>query len=105
MQHHFSKSLESINNLSLVEYLEVLGIEPIAVRAGQSEYRSPFDEDSRSTMTVYHDSNRFQDFGSGLSGTLSDFVCHLFGSSPEEVSADVVRHRLYLVKTKVAAQP
>jgi hypothetical protein len=104
MGKNISKDLTSINNLSLVQYLHVLGIDPIATRPNETDYRSPFDDNSHAIMTVYHDSNRFEDIGSGLKGTLSDFACHLFGCNLEELSGDVARYRLYLVSKHTAAQ-
>jgi hypothetical protein len=97
MEQNLNKGRPSIDNLNLVEYLHVLGIDPIATRPNETDYRSPFDDDSRAIMTVYHDSNRFVDIGSGLEGTLTEFACHLFGCSPEELCEDVVRYRLYMV--------
>jgi hypothetical protein len=38
-------------------------------------------------------------------GTLADIVCRLYGCTPEELCADIVRYSLYLVKTKIAARP
>ena len=105
MQQQRSNHLATIDSLSFPEYLQVLGLQPIAIRPGESDYKSPLGKDDRSILTVYHDSNRFEDKGTRLRGTLSDFVGHLFGSSPDEICADVVRHRLYLVKTKIAALP
>jgi hypothetical protein len=103
MEQNLNKGCTSIDNLNLVEYLHVLGIDPIATRPNETDYRSPFDDESHAIMTVYHDSNRFEDIGSGLKGTLSDFACHLFGCSPEELSGDVARYRLYLVGKHAAA--
>jgi len=99
-----AKGRTPIDNLNLVEYLHVLGIDPIATRPNESDYRSPFDDNSHAIMTVFHDSNRFEDIGSGLQGTLIDFACHLFGCSPEELCGDVARYRLYLVGKHTAAQ-
>jgi hypothetical protein len=104
MEQNLNKGCTSIDNLNLVEYLHVLGIDPIATRPNETDYRSPFDDNSHSIMTVYRDSNRFEDIGSGLQGTLSDFACHLFGCSPEELCGDVARYRLYLVGKHTAAQ-
>jgi hypothetical protein len=103
MEKYISKDLTSINNLSLVQYLHVLGIDPIATRPNETDYRSPFDDNSHAITTVFHDSNRFEDVGSGLMGTLTDFACHLFGCSPEELSGDIARYRLYLVGKHTAA--
>lgn len=97
MEKSISNGHMPINDLSLVNYLHVLGIDPIATRPGETDYRSPFDDNSHAIMTVYHDSNRFEDIGSGLKGTLCDFACHLFGCSPEELCDDVARYRLYMV--------
>jgi hypothetical protein len=97
MEQNLNKGRTSIDNLNLVEYLHVLGIDPIATRPNETDYRSPFDDNSHSIMTVYRDSNRFVDIGSGLEGTLTEFACHLFGCSPEELCEDVVRYRLYMV--------
>jgi hypothetical protein len=93
----------AINDISLVQYLHELGIEPIATRPGELDYRSPFSDDSPAIMTVYQDSNRFEDFGSGLKGSLCDFACHLFGCSPEELCSDIARYRLYAVGKHTAA--
>jgi hypothetical protein len=104
MEQILNKGCTSIDNLNLVEYLQVLGIDPIATRPNETDFRSPFDDDSRAIMTVYHDSNCFENIGSGLTGSLSDFACHLFGCSPEELCGDVARYRLYLVSKHMAAQ-
>lgn len=93
----------AINDLSLVQYLHELGIEPVVTRPGELDYRSPFTEDSSAIMTVYHDSNSFEDIGSGLKGSLCDFACHLFGCSPEELCGDIARYRLYAVGRHSAA--
>jgi hypothetical protein len=105
MEKNVTKDHRSINDLSLVQYLHVLGIDPIATRPGETDYRSPFDDDSHSIITVFHDSNRFEDIGSGLTGTLSDFACHLFGCSPEELYGDVARYWLYAVDKQTATLP
>jgi hypothetical protein len=97
MEKNVTKNHTPIDTLSLVQYLQVLGIDAIATRPGETDYRSPFDDNSHSIMTVFHDSNRFEDIESGLKGTLCDFACHLFGCSPEELCGDVVRYRLYMV--------
>ena len=97
MEKNISKDLRSIDNLSLVQYLHVLGIDPVATRPNETDYRSPFDDNSHAIMTVFHESNRFEDVGSGLTGTLTDFACHLFGCSSEELHGDIARYRLYLV--------
>lgn len=81
----------------------MLGIDHIATRPNETDNRSPFDDDSHAIMTVYHDSSRFEDIGSGLTGSLSDFACHLFGCSPEELWGDVVRYRLYMVDKHAGA--
>jgi hypothetical protein len=103
MQQQLSKDLASINNFNFVEYLHILGIDPIAIRPGESDYKSPFSGNGQDIMTVNHATNRFEDVHNELSGTLADFVCRMFGCSPEELCADVVRYWLYLVKTKIAA--
>ncbi|HXD77942.1 MAG TPA: hypothetical protein VN616_09040 [Puia sp.] len=93
----------AINDPSLVQYLHELGIEPIAKRPGEIDYRSPFNDDPSAIMTVYQDSNSFEDIGSGLKGSLCDFACHLFGCSPEELCGDIARLRLYAVGKHAAA--
>jgi hypothetical protein len=98
-----SNGQTAINDLSLVQYLHELGIEPIATRTGELDYRSPFSHDSPAIMTVYQDSNSFEDIGSGLKGSLCEFVCHLFGCSPEELCSDIARYRLYAVGRHTAA--
>jgi hypothetical protein len=100
-----SNNNTAINDLSLVKYLHELGIEPIATRPGELDYRSPFEDDARAIMTVYQDSNSFEDIGSGLEGSLCDFACHLFGCSPEELCSDIARYRLYAVGKHEAALP
>jgi hypothetical protein len=86
-------------------YYSFLGRDHIATRPGEMDYRSPFDDDARAIMTVYQDSNSFEDIGSGLKGSLCDFACHLFGCSPEELCSDIARYRLYAVGKHEAALP
>jgi hypothetical protein len=97
------KDRKALDDLSLVQYLHELGIDPIATRPGELDYRSPFTDDPRAIMTVYQNSNRFEDIGSGLKGSLCDFACHLFGCGPEELSGNIALYRLYAVGKHTAA--
>jgi hypothetical protein len=104
MQKQLQSDLKSINNRCFVEYLHLLGIDPIAIRPKETDYRSPFGNDRCAVLTVNHVSNCYTDKHNHLSGTLADFICRMFGCNHEELCADVVRYWLYLVKKKVAAR-
>ena len=65
------------NNISIKDYLNSLGIQPVTEKGSYGMYRSPLREDNTPSFKVDYVQNLWYDFGSGEGGTLRTLVMRL----------------------------
>ena len=73
------------NNISIKDYLNSLGIQPITEKGSYGMYRSPLREDNTPSFKVDYNANLWCDYGTGEGGTLIDLVmkqhgCNAYGA-------------------------
>ena len=73
------------NNISIKDYLNSLGIQPVTEKGSYGMYRSPLREDNTPSFKVDYNANLWCDYGTGEGGTLIDLVrklnqCNAFGA-------------------------
>src|SRR5690554_1911396 len=77
------------NRISIVTYLDQLGIRPSKVKAGYCFYLSPYREEKTPSFKVDPVKNLWVDFGDGnTGGTLIDLVLKM---NPQYVISDAIR--------------
>ena len=62
------------NNISIKDYLNSLGIQPVTEKGNYGMYRSPLREDNTPSFKVDYNANLWCDYGTGEGGTLIDLV-------------------------------
>ena len=62
------------NNISIKDYLNSLGIQPVTEKGSYGMYRSPLREDNTPSFKVDYNANLWCDYGTGEGGTLIDLV-------------------------------
>ena len=62
------------NNISIKDYLNSLGIQPVMEKGSYGMYRSPLREDNTPSFKVDYNANLWCDYGTGEGGTLIDLV-------------------------------
>ena len=73
------------NNISIKDYLNSLGIQPVTEKGNYGMYRSPLREDNTPSFKVDYNANLWCDYGTGEGGTLIDLVmkqhgCNAYGA-------------------------
>ena len=73
------------NNISIKDYLNFLGIQPVTEKGSYGMYRSPLREDNTPSFKVDYNANLWCDYGTGEGGTLIDLVmkqngCNAYGA-------------------------
>ena len=73
------------NNISIKDYLNSLGIQPVTEKGSYGMYRSPLREDNTPSFKVDYNANLWCDYGTGEGGTLIDLVmkqngCNAYGA-------------------------
>lgn len=73
------------NNISIKDYLNSLGIQPVTENGSYGMYRSPLREDNTPSFKVDYNANLWCDYGTGEGGTLIDLVmkqngCNAYGA-------------------------
>ena len=73
------------NNISIKDYLNSLGIQPVTEKESYGMYRSPLREDNTPSFKVDYNANLWCDYGTGEGGTLIDLVmkqngCNAYGA-------------------------
>ena len=73
------------NNISIKDYLNSLGIQPVMEKGSYGMYRSPLREDNTPSFKVDYNVNLWCDYGTGEGGTLIDLVmkqngCNAYGA-------------------------
>ena len=73
------------NNISIKDYLNSLGIQPVTEKGSYGMYRSPLREDNTPSFKVDYNVNLWCDYGTGEGGTLIDLVmkqngCNAYGA-------------------------
>ena len=73
------------NNISIKDYLNSLGIQPVTEKGSYGMYRSPLREDNTPSFKVDYNANLWCDYGTGKGGTLIDLVmkqngCNAYGA-------------------------
>ena len=73
------------NNISIKDYLNSLGIQPVTEKGSYRMYRSPLREDNTPSFKVDYNANLWCDYGTGEGGTLIDLVmkqnrCNAYGA-------------------------
>ena len=73
------------NNISIKDYLNSFGIQPVTEKGSYGMYRSPLREDNTPSFKVDYNVNLWCDYGTGEGGTLIDFVmkqngCNAYGA-------------------------
>ncbi len=86
--------LDNLNELSLIDYLRILGFEPIAFHPGSTDYVSPFNHKEPQILSVNHKDNRFTAPGTHQKGTLVEFACLLYGCTPSELCNNIVPYKI-----------
>ncbi len=76
------------NNISIKDYLNSLGIQPVTEKGSYGMYRSPLREDNTPSFKVDYNANLWCDYGTGEGGTLIDLVMKQHGATPTVLSAD-----------------
>ncbi|GAB6864764.1 hypothetical protein JCM10556A_14410 [Bacteroides acidifaciens] len=59
------------NNISIKDYLNSLGIQPVTEKGSYGMYRSPLREDNTPSFKVDYNANLWCDYGTGEGGTLT----------------------------------
>ena len=67
-----------IKNISIVDFLHTKGIEPINKNAQYYQYSAPERVDKNPSLTVYHKSNTWYDFGSDMGGDIGKLVQYYY---------------------------
>ena len=62
------------NNISIKDYLNSFGIQPVTEKGSYGMYRSPLREDNTPSFKVDYNVNLWCDYGTGEGGTLIDLV-------------------------------
>ena len=73
------------NNISIKDYLNSFGIQPVTEKGSYGMYRSPLREDNTPSFKVDYNVNLWCDYGTGEGGTLIDLVmkqngCNAYGA-------------------------
>ena len=73
------------NNISIKDYLNSFGIQPVTEKGSYGMYRSPLREDNTPSFKVDYNANLWCDYGTGEGGTLIDLVmkqhqCNAYGA-------------------------
>ena len=73
------------NNISIKDYLNSLGIQPVTEKGNYGMYHSPLREDNTPSFKVDYNANLWCDYGTGEGGTLIDLVmkqhqCNAYGA-------------------------
>lgn len=73
------------NTISIKDYLNSLGIQPVTEKENYGMYRSPLREDNTPSFKVDYNANLWCDYGIGEGGTLIDLVmkqngCNAYGA-------------------------
>ena len=73
------------NNISIKDYLNSLGIQPVTEKGSYGMYRSPLREDNTPSFKVDYNANLWCDYGTSEGGTLIDLVmkqngCNAYGA-------------------------
>ena len=89
------------NNISIKDYLNSLGIQPVTEKGSYGMYRSPLREDNTPSFKVDYNANLWCDYGTGEGGTLIDLVmkqngCNAYGAICRLEAERVQRLRCYL---------
>ena len=69
-------NIEEAQNISIVEYLKAIGITPTLVRGRQYWYCAPYRNETKPSLKVNMDRNRWYDFGTNGKGDLVE-LCKL----------------------------
>ena len=80
-----SMTYKEANNISIKDYLNSLGIQPVTEKGSYGMYRSPLREDNTPSFKVDYNANLWCDYGTGEGGTLIDLVmkqhgCNAYGA-------------------------
>ena len=73
------------NNISIKDYLNSLGIQPVTEKGSYGMYRSPYGRTTHRVYKVDYNANLWCDYGTGEGGTLIDLVmkqhqCNAYGA-------------------------
>ena len=73
------------NNISIKDYLNSFGIQPVTEKGSYGMYRSPLREDNTPSFKVDYNANLWCDYRTGEGGTLIDLVmkqhqCNAYGA-------------------------
>ena len=82
------------NQLSLIQYLQILGCTPTDSRPDATDFYTPLGTDAKAILTVHHDSNTFSDSVNHRRGHLVDLIIQLYGATPKEIMQDIMPFRL-----------
>lgn len=77
-------TLNDIKNISIREYLEQIGINPIKQNSRYGMFHSPFREDKDASLKVDYNQNLWIDYGTGEGGSIIDLVSRLEKCSTSE---------------------
>ena len=100
MNARLFKDISMLNQLSLVQYLDILGYKPIAQHADTTDYHVLLDHVEPVTLTIDHLTNRFTVPVNNRQGTLVDFACLLFDCTSIELCSNIVLYRLDMLMSQ-----
>ena len=91
------------NNISIKDYLNSLGIQPVTEKGSYGMYRSPLREDNTPSFKVDYNANLWCDYGTGEGGTLIDLVMKQHGCNAY-LPTGTGQHRLFFLSRERPAR-
>jgi hypothetical protein len=94
--------VDSVNNLCVKTYMEILGYRCLISACGYAIFPSPFTIIGR--LYVSYRTNRFRLSHGTQSGGVLDLACALFGQSPANILNNIAQYRLDMLMDKCGSR-
>lgn len=91
MTNKLAAQVSALNKIPIIDYLDAQGVQPVAARRGESEYRLRIGS-AKTTIVVDHYANRFLDEDHRREGGLADLVCMLYVAQHSDLCADPIMY-------------